>query len=147
MENIMEYVVFKLQNEYYGVNIDNVENIERYSDITRVPYTNDYVKGIINLRGNIIPVVDLRTRFNLSNLEITGETRIMIVKAKDLNIGMVVDSSSEVIQFTMDDIDEAPRVSAGVADNFITKIGKKDGRIIMLIDLLKVLNLEELDIE
>jgi len=143
----MEYVVFKLNGEFYGVDIDNVENIERYTEITRVPYTNKYIKGIINLRGNIIPVIDLRERFGLPVIDRTDEARIMIVKAKDLNIGMIVDSSSEVLQLENNDIDESPTVSTGIEENFISKIGKKDGRIVMLIDILKVLNLEDMEVE
>jgi len=147
MEDNMEYVVFKLNGEFYGVDINNVENIERYTEITRVPYTNKYIKGIINLRGNITPVIDLRERFGLPASDLTDEMRIMIVKAKELNIGMVVDSSSEVLQLDIEDIDEAPTVSAGTDENFISKIGKKDGRIVMLIDILKVLNLVEMEVE
>lgn len=142
MSDIREFVTFRLNEEYYGINIQNVENIERVLPITRIPYTLNYIKGVVNLRGIIVPVVDLRARFGLEKKSHTDESRIIIVNLEDNKIGMLVDSSSEVLQISEDDIDAAPSVKKEVNNEFIKNIGKKNGRIIMLIDLHKVLNIE-----
>lgn len=141
MSVMREFVTFRLNQEYYGLNINNVENIERVLPITRIPYTLNYVKGVINLRGIIVPVVDLRARFGLAPKNASDESRIIIVNLDEMKIGMLVDSSSEVLQISEDDIDAAPSVKNDNND-FIKSIGKKNGRIIMLIDINKVLNIE-----
>jgi purine-binding chemotaxis protein CheW len=143
MSEIREFVTFRLNQEFYGIDINNVENIEKVLPITRVPYTLNYVNGVINLRGIIVPVVDLRARFGLTPKDASDESRIIIVNVDDLKIGMLVDSSSEVLQISTDDIDDAPNVRKDVDNEFIKNIGKKNGRIIMLIDLYKVLNIEQ----
>ena len=142
MNDMREFVTFRLNQEFYGINIQNVENIEKVLPITRIPYTLNYIKGVVNLRGIIVPVVDLRARFGLEKKENTDESRIIIVNLEDNKIGMLVDSSSEVLQISEEDIDAAPNVKKEVNNEFIKNIGKKNGRIIMLIDLHKVLNIE-----
>lgn len=145
MSEMREFVTFRLNQEYYGINIQNVENIEKVLPITRIPYTLNYVKGVINLRGIIVPVVDLRARFGLEKRAATDESRIIIVNLEENKIGMLVDSSSEVLQISEDDIDAAPNVRREFNNEFIKNIGKKNGRIIMLIDLHKVLNIEHVE--
>lgn len=147
MSTIKEYVIFKLAGEHYGIDIGNVENIEKPFAITRVPYAENYVIGVINLRGNIIPVIDLRKRFGIEKKEFDEETRIIIVSVNELNIGMVVDSASEVLQLDRENVDAAPSISNNTTVNFVKEIGKNDGRIVMLIDLKKVLGVEELDLD
>lgn len=138
-----EYVIFKLEDEYYGISIHHVENIERNINITRVPNTKRYIKGITNLRGNIIPVIDLRERFNLNELNYTENTRVIIVKYDSYQIGMIVDSSSETLQLDEKDIEIKPTVNAVVDEEFIKEIGKHNNRIIMLLDLKKILDIED----
>lgn len=145
MSEFREFVTFRLNQEYYGINIQNVENIEKVLPITRVPYTQNYIKGVVNLRGIIVPVVDLRARFGLDPKPVSEETRIIIVNLDENKIGMLVDSSSEVLQITDEDIDAAPNVKKEINNEFIKNIGKKSGRIIMLIDLYKVLNIEHIE--
>lgn len=142
MSEMKEFVTFRLNQEYYGIDINNVENIEKVLPITRVPYSSPYVKGVVNLRGIIVPVVDLRIRFGLEPKAASDESRIIIINLDEMKIGMLVDSSSEVLQISEDDIDAAPNVKKDVDNEFIKNIGKKNGRIIMLIDLFKVLNIE-----
>ncbi len=144
MSQNLEYVLFKLDNENYGLNIHNVETIEKILPITRVPYAKDFVKGVVNLRGNVVPVIDLRKRFDLPDKEFDENSRVIIVKAEDITVGMVVDASSEVIQFSNDEIDEAPSIKGTNEDSFIKCIGKKNNRIIMIVDLLKVLDINHL---
>lgn len=143
MKDNREYVIFSLCGEYYGINIYNVENIERSPNITRLPHTKHYVKGIMNLRGNVIPVIDLRERFGLEQKEYDEDMRIIIVNYDDYQIGLVVDSSSETLQLSEENIDKAPATSASISDEYIKDIGKHDNRIIMLLDLKKVLDVQE----
>ncbi len=143
MSDIVELVVFKLCDEHYGIDIHNVENIEKVMPITRVPYTERYVEGVVNLRGNIIPIIDLRSRFKLEKIQRGDDARIIIVKVNDIRIGMIVDSSSEVLQLEKNQIDSAPSIKGNIDEDYITHIGKNDGRIVMLLDLEKVLGIEE----
>lgn len=145
--NSAEYVVFKLNDEYYGIDIHNVENIEKLLTITRVPYTESHIEGVVNLRGNVIPVVDLRKRFDLPKKELNDETRIIIVNINDLKVGMIVDSSSEVLKLERTDIDVAPAIRGSINVDFIREIGKSEGRIVMLIDLKKVLGIDNIENE
>ncbi|WP_432665032.1 chemotaxis protein CheW [Wukongibacter baidiensis] len=142
---IQEYVLFKLENEYYGIDIHNVETIEKVMPITRVPYTRNFIKGVINLRGNVVPVIDLRKRFKLAPKEYDDNSRIIIVKLEEVTVGMIVDSSSEVIQLGDDDIDDAPALKGSNEESYVKCIGKKNNRIIMIIDLYKVLDINEIE--
>jgi purine-binding chemotaxis protein CheW len=141
---IKEFVVFKLDGEYYGIDIHYVENIEKVMDITRVPFSKTYVSGVVNLRGNVIPIVDLRPRFGLEKKPHTDESRIIIVNISELKIGMIVDSSSEVLQLDENDIDDAPTIKSNHGEDFVIKIGKNNGRIIMLVDLIRILAAEDI---
>ncbi len=146
MNTTNEYVIFKIEREYYGINIHHVENIEKIIPITRIPYTKPHVQGVVNLRGNIIPIVHIRKRFSLPEKEFTDESRIIITNVGEIKIGIIVDSSSEVLQMDISDIEEAPVIRGTNGQDFIRQVGKHDGRIIMLIDLPKVLGLEEADL-
>ena len=134
-----QYVLFNLEDEIYGLDILQVETIEKVMDITRVPHAYDYVEGVINLRGEVVPVINLRKRFDLPEKDRNDDTRIIIISFEEMIVGLMVDSSSEVIQLTAEEIDELPKVSNSLDTNFVNCIGKKDNRIIMLLDLIKVL--------
>lgn len=138
-----EYVIFSLAGEFYGINIHNVENIEKKTPITRVPHTRPYVVGIINLRGNVIPVIDLRLRFGFEQREDDEDIRILIVNVDEQQIGIIVDSSSETLQLEEGMIDKAPAINPGINEDFIKEVGKHNERIIMLLDLKKVLGIVE----
>lgn len=139
-----EYVIFRLADESYGIDIDHVENIEKHTEITRVPYTKKYIQGVINLRGNIIPVLNVRKRFNLEDKSADKDSRIMIINHHDLKVGLLVDASSEVLQMSPENIEAAPKVT-GADDDYVAEIGKDNGRIIMIIDLERLLELEEIE--
>jgi len=141
-----EYVIFRIEREYYGINIHHVENIEKILPITRIPYTKPYIQGVVNLRGNIIPIVHVRKRFLMPEKDFTDESRIIITHIGETKIGLIVDSSSEVLQLETSSIEDAPVIRGTNDQDFIRQVGKHDGRIIMLIDLLKVLGLEEADL-
>ena len=139
-----EYVIFRLAGESYGINIDNVENIERHIEITRVPYTKTFIQGVINLRGNIIPVINVRKRFGLEEDETSKDSRIMILNHNDLIVGLLVDASSEVLQISDENIELAPRV-LGNDDDYVSSIGKDNGRIIMILDIGKLLEIVDIE--
>jgi purine-binding chemotaxis protein CheW len=142
-EEFHQYVIFKLDNEYYGLNIHQVKTIERVMDITRVPYAPDYVEGVMNLRGDIVPIINLRNRFFLPSIDFGKDARIIIVSIEDITVGLLVDSSSEVLQLSAGNIDESPNFSSNVENDYIIGIGKDEDRIIILLDLKKVLLVSE----
>lgn len=135
-----QFVVFKLANEEYGIDILRVKTIEKMSSITRVPKTSTYVKGVINLRGEIVPIIDLREKFNLKYYEENENTRIIIVYADDVTVGLIVDSVSEVIEIDNSLIDEPPESIGNLEVSNIYGIGKLNGRVIILLDVYKILN-------
>lgn len=134
-----QYVLFKLGKEYYGIDIHNVQTIEKVFDITRVPHAPYYVEGVINLRGEIIPVINLRSRLNLDSMEITHDTRIIITKYDEMIVGLLVDSSSEVIKLDEIQLEDAPNISENISHNNIKGIGKDQERIIILLDMEGIL--------
>ncbi|MBS3995460.1 MAG: purine-binding chemotaxis protein CheW [Alkaliphilus sp.] len=136
-----QYVIFKLEDESYGIDILQVETIEKVMDVTRVPHSPFYVEGVINLRGEVVPVINLRKRFNLNNTSNNEDNRIIIVTLEEMIVGLLVDSSSEVIHLNMEDIEELPKLSNNIENDYVDIIGKKDKRIIMLLDLKKVLGI------
>lgn len=140
-----KYVVFKLEDEFYGIDINNVKAIEKIQDFTRVPNSKDYISGVINLRGEVIPIIDLRKRFELQEKEIDFNSRIIIVFLNELQVGMIVDSSSEVIQFSEDEIDVSPSIKDTAYEDFVKSIGKKEGRLVILLNTEKVLGVSEIE--
>ncbi|AOY78425.1 chemotaxis protein CheW [Clostridium formicaceticum] len=139
---INQYVVFQLDEEYYGIAIHLVETIEKVSEITRLPNAPYYVKGVINLRGEVIPVVDLRKRFKMEEKPLTEESRIIILSLDEMIVGILVDSSSEVITMEKEDIENANNIISAFEDDYIKGIGKVEGRIIVILDILKILKQE-----
>jgi len=138
-----QLVVFGIANELYGVDIASVREIITMQRITRVPRTPDFVEGIINLRGKVIPVIDLRQRFHLSIAEENKETRIVVVEIQGITIGMVVDGVSEVLRITSDVIEPPSPVIVGIDAEYIRAVAKVDDRLIILLDMEKVLNNQE----
>ncbi|WP_257350182.1 chemotaxis protein CheW [Pseudalkalibacillus decolorationis] len=140
----MKVIVFQLLDEEYGVDIHQVKSIERNQDITRVPRTPSFVKGVINLRGVVTPVIDLRSRFELPEAVHTEETRIVIVNANDLEVGMIVDAANDVIDVPDDSVEPAPEVVGGIDAEYLDGVVKLDRRLLILLNLEKVLNPDEI---
>ncbi|MCR4397921.1 MAG: chemotaxis protein CheW [Firmicutes bacterium] len=138
-----QLVVFGIANELYGVDIAAVREIITMQRITRVPRTPDFVEGIINLRGKVIPVIDLRKRFRLGVAEENKETRIVVVEIQGNTIGMVVDSVSEVLRISGDVLEPPSPVIVGVDSEYIQAVAKVEDRLIILLDMEKVLNRQE----
>lgn len=135
-----QFVVFKLGEEKYGVDILNVGTISEYLEITRVPDAPIYVEGMINLRGDIIPVINLKKRFNMQETEISDETRIIIYSIDGVDIGFLVDEASQVLRVDEKDIEATPAILRGVEREYISGVAKFEGQIIILLDLAKILS-------
>ncbi|HOK29068.1 MAG TPA: chemotaxis protein CheW [bacterium] len=137
-----QLVVFSLLNENYGIDIYKVQEIIQYRDITYVPKSPPFVKGVINLRGRIIPVIDLKERFGLPEKEVTPDTRIIVVEISSQTIGLIVDSVTEVLRIPNTNIEPPPPVTTIEAD-FIEGVGKLDERLIIILDIDRILTKEE----
>lgn len=138
-----KYLSFALGHEEYGIEILKVREIIGYMEITSVPRTPEYVKGVINLRGQVIPVLDLRTRFGMPTAEITEQTCIIVVEinqqGRRFNAGLVVDQVQEVLDIKGENIEDAPQFGSSVQTDFILGIGKIGTSIKILLDIDKVL--------
>lgn len=138
-----QYVIFKLGTEEYGVDIMKVKEISEFKESTKVPNAPYFVDGIINLRGEIIPIINLKKRFKISLGDINSDTRIIVININDKNVGFVVDEASQVLRIKDDEIDVAPEIIAGVERQYITGVGKVGEKIIILLDLEKILTDDE----
>ena len=139
----MQLVSFRLDQEEYGIEITKVQEIILMGEITRVPQTPDYIKGLINLRSSVIPIVDLRLRFALAREEATDETRIMVVNVAGKTIGIIVDAVSEVLRISHDQIAPPPPTVAGLGREYLTGLVKLEHRLLILLDIDKILGQEE----
>lgn len=140
----LQLVVFSLGREEFAVEVTQVREIMRMEEITRMPKSPHFVEGIINLRGQIIAVIDLAKRLNIEAQERSGDTRIIVVEAGDVKVGMIVDSVSEVLRVDADALEPSPTLATDVSAAFLTGVIKHDNRLIILLDLTKVLSLEEM---
>jgi purine-binding chemotaxis protein CheW len=138
-----QLVVFELAGEYYAVDIHRVESIIKMQEITSVPHAPEFVDGVINLRGEVLPVVDLRCRFGLDSIEDTKDTRIVVVAIDSMKVGMVVDGVSEVLNVNTDEIEPPSPMVTTVDSGFIEGIAKQEKRLVILVDLGKVLSIQE----
>lgn len=139
-----QYVSFMLSDEEYGIPIMRVQEIIRYQKLTRVPQSSHYVRGVLNLRGRVMPVIDLRLKMSLSEREADRHTRIIVVESRGLSMGMVVDEVSEVISVDADRVEPAPELGTQVRTDYIHGMGKLEDRLIILLDIDKVLSDEEM---
>jgi purine-binding chemotaxis protein CheW len=136
---LIQLVSFKLDDVEYGVNIMVVHEILRYPQITRVPNTPNFIRGVINLRGNVIPVVDVRTRFGLSKTKISDLTRIIVIEMEDKCIGLLVDNVHQVVRMSPSNIDPPSSLLEGVSEDFISGIGRLKDRLIIIIRIGPIL--------
>ena len=141
-----KYLTFALAEEEYGLEILKVREIIGIMSITAVPRTPNFVKGVINLRGKVIPVIDLRLKFGMDEAERTDETCIIVVQVGDIEMGTIVDRVSEVLDIAGENIEEAPEFGVNVSTDFILGMGKSEGRVTILLDISKVLTGDELSV-
>ena len=139
-----KYLTFRLAQEEYGLEILKVREIIGIMDITAVPRTPDFIQGVINLRGKVIPVIDLRRKFDMPGSERTEETCIIVVDVGAIEMGIVVDKVSEVMNIPGEQIEDAPSFGASVDTRFILGMGKANGRVTILLDIAKVLGGDDL---
>ena len=139
-----KFLTFFLNDEVYGIEILKVREIIGLMDITNVPQTPDYMKGVINLRGKVIPVIDLRLKFSMSEGDHTQETCTIVVEVDNTSIGIIVDRVSEVMEIKGDEIEGTPQFGQGIDTNFIMGLGKTKETIVILLDIAQVLSAEEL---
>ncbi|MBL4822108.1 MAG: chemotaxis protein CheW [Colwellia sp.] len=144
-DEVLQWVTFKLENEIYGINVMQVQEVLRYSEIAPVPGAPLYVLGIINLRGNVVTVIDTRSRFGLESCDVTDNTRVVVIESEKQVIGILVDSVAEVVYLKASEIDDAPNVGNEESAQFIQGVCNRDGELLILVDLDKLLSDDEWD--
>lgn len=141
--NEMKVIVFQLKDEEFGVDVNQVRSIERMQHITRVPRTFPFVKGVINLRGVVYPIINLRSRFDIEEEEYTDSTRIIIVAVEDMEVGLIVDSANDVIDIPVSSIEPPPEVVGGIEVEYIRGVVKLENRLFILLELEQVLSMDD----
>lgn len=144
LQGQMQYVTFTLEEEIYGINVMQVQEVLREIEVAPVPGAPHYVTGIINLRGNVVSVIDARTRFGLEQKESTPFTRIIVIEAQQQIIGILVDSVAEVVDIEMSEIETAPNVGNEETARYIDGVVSRDDKLLILVDLNKLLTEAEL---
>jgi len=143
-----QYLTFKLGDEVFGIDVAKVREVLDFTTITKVPRTPDFMSGVINLRGNVVPVVDLRLCFEMSKTEKTVNTCIVVVEVmlegESTIIGALADSVEEVIDLEPDQIEPAPKIGVQIRTDFIQGMGKRDAQFIMILDIDRVFSAEQL---
>ncbi|WP_409294357.1 chemotaxis protein CheW [Peribacillus sp. SCS-26] len=140
----MKIIIFQLGGNEYALPVGRVRSIEKMQHITRVPRTTSFVKGVLNLRGVIIPVIDLRARLGLGSDTPTDQTRIIIAQAEGLEVGLIVDAANDVLDIDGAAIEPQPEVAGSIDETYIDGVAKKDKRLIILLNLENILKPEEL---
>jgi purine-binding chemotaxis protein CheW len=148
ISEMRQYLTFKLGNEVFGIDVAKVREILDFTTITEIPRTPDFMSGVINLRGNVVPVVDLRLCFQMSRTVRTRNTCIVVVEVLLENestvIGALADSVEEVIDLEPEQIQPAPRIGTHIRTDFIKGMGKRDSQFVMILDIDRVFSAEEL---
>jgi len=142
-DNVIQWVTFHLNNEVYGIAVMQVMEVLRSVDITPVPGAPDYVLGIINLRGNVVTVIDTRKRFSLPSTEVDDLSRIVIIESNGQVLGMLVDCVAEVVYLKESEIDIAPNVGNDESSRFIQGVHSKGDSLLILVDINKLLTQDE----
>ncbi len=142
-DSIIQWVTFHLDNEKYGIKVMQVQEVLRMTEIAPVPGAPHYVLGIINLRGNVVTVIDTRRRFGLPDAEPDDETRIVIIEADNNVVGILVDSVAEVVDLKMSEIETAPNVGNDESSKYIQGVSSRGDELLILVDVNKLLTDEE----
>ncbi len=140
---ILQLVTFRIGNEEFGFDIFKVKEINKMMDITQIPNSQSSVKGVVNLRGSVIPVVSLREKLNFSDKEYTNSTRIIVVEYQNKSIGFIVDEVNEVLRIDSSIIEKPPEMTTTVESAYINGVAKLENRLLILLDLDKILTKEE----
>jgi purine-binding chemotaxis protein CheW len=140
---MLQWVTFRLEGETYGINVMQVQEVLRYTEIAPVPGAPAYVLGIINLRGNVVTVIDTRHRFGIPSAEVTDQTRIVIIEAESHVVGILVDAVAEVVYLRQSEIETAPNVGNEESAKFIQGVCNKNNQLLILVELDKLLTEQE----
>ena len=140
---ILQWVTFRLADETYGINVMQVQEVLRYTDIAPVPGAPSYVLGIINLRGNVVTVIDTRQRFGLPSTEVTENTRIVIIEVDGQVVGILVDAVAEVVYLRQSEMETTPNVGNEESAKFIQGVCNKNGELLILVELDRMLGQED----
>ncbi|MBT3011713.1 MAG: chemotaxis protein CheW [Candidatus Thiodiazotropha sp. (ex Lucina aurantia)] len=140
---LIQFVTFILMEEVYGINVMQVQEVLRITEIAPVPGAPPYVLGIINLRGNVVTVIDTRTRFGLPTKEVDDASRIIVIESEKQVVGILVDAVAEVVELRETDIDPAPNVGTEESSRYIQGVATQEDRLLILVDLNKLLTDEE----
>jgi purine-binding chemotaxis protein CheW len=143
----LKVIVFQLKDKEYAIPVQQVRSIEKVHHITRVPRTPDFVKGVINLRGVVTPIIDLRKRFGLEEAALSENTRVIIVTLDEIEVGFIVDAANDVVDIPTEAIEPAPEVVDAVQVDYINGVAKIGKRLLILLNLEKVLSNRELKVE
>lgn len=143
LNELLQLVSFKIGEEEFGIDILKVQEINRMMQITKVPNSPDFIDGVVNLRGRIIPVIDLRTRLNMPRIEHDNRTRIIVVDLNGVTVGFIVDEVSEVLRIPKSITEPPPAMVAGIDSDYITAVGKLEDRLLILLDLEKIFSVDE----
>ena len=144
-DDLLQLVTFSIGSEEFGVDILKVIEIIRTMEITKVPKAPAFVEGVINLRGLVIPIIDLRRRFGLAEKAGDSDTRIIVIEINGMSVGFVVDSVSEVLRIPANTVEPAPAVVSGLDSDYISGVGKLEDRLLILLDLDKLLSSEDME--
>lgn len=140
----LKLIVFQLENEEYAIEVDYIQSIERMQPVTRIPRTYPFVTGVMNLRGVITPILNLRTRFGLEEKEYDDSTRILVVSKDGLEMGFIVDGANDVIDVPVEKIEPSPEVVGGVETDYLRGVVKLEKRLFTLLNLEKVIQVSEI---
>ena len=145
---INQYLTFNVDKEHFAINVANIREVLEFQSVTKVPRMPDYMRGIINLRGSVVPVLDLKMKFGLGQTDKSIDTSVIVTEIKldeeDIVIGLLTDSVSEVVDIDEDHIEPAPSIGANIDSSFIQGMGKKDDEFIIILNINKVLTSNEL---
>ncbi|MCE8014141.1 chemotaxis protein CheW [Billgrantia desiderata] len=141
-----EFLVFSLGEEEYAIDILKVQEIRGYENVTRIANAPDFIKGVTNLRGVIVPIVDLRIKFHLDKVEYGGQTVVIVVNVEDRVVGIVVDGVSDVMTLSPDQIKPAPEFGVTLSSDFLSGLGSLDDRMLVIVDIDKLLTSDEMEL-
>lgn len=141
----LKIIVFQLKEKEYAIPVEHVRSIEKVLHITRVPGVAPFIKGVINLRGLVTPIVDLRSRFGIEESGYSDSTRIIIAVIGELEVGLIVDAANDVLDIARDSIEPPPEIVGGNEADYINGVVKIEKRLVILLDLEKVMNDGQLD--
>ncbi|RRD70090.1 MULTISPECIES: chemotaxis protein CheW [unclassified Desulfovibrio] len=145
-DELLQLVTFSIGDEEFGVNILKVQEIIRSMEITKVPRAPEFVEGVINLRGKVIPIIDLRRRFGLKPKAHDKNTRIIVIEITNIVVGFVVDAVSEVLRIPASTVEPPPPVVAGVDSEYISGVGKLADRLLIMLDLDRLLSSDDMEL-